>query len=457
MASMCADGGFRETAVQENPSSYFPLLDRIADGYFSKATTDKELYEAFLDLLQKDGHIPNAESLSTFKLALSTRSAAPKVEAHYQYYQTGVEPSLEKDQDDCGNWILWDGQRYCSAALDQPRGRVPQGQERDLPFDVALGSGPSCILYADITSSDFGVFHKFLAEKAGNRECAYKLRHRRLAHEALEALPVSGYGVELALKRTDYIVIDDRNAEEEGAQKPITSGTSEVVLDEEEEVADLKPLSTSELKDLGLKAGSFIMHSDSPFDTLLKLTQDFPKYSTSLVSQNISQDFLKEYRANRATLVPGGVNVLWMNGVQLVERQMDAFTLVDLLRRERKMIHGVMDLGLTGEEAISLLAHKSVAEAKGDDGDVQRFVWHDGPEDGKVIVWLNSIEKDKRYEGWPKSLMAVSFSLSSAGGMRLTSSSFFKVVCLVSCPKSVAKSSTWSFRWTLPRKTTPRW
>lgn len=416
---MCADGCYRETAVQENPSSYFPLLDRIADGYFSSATTDKELYEKFLELVQEDGHIPSAESLSTFKLALSTRSAAPRIEAHYQYYQTGVELSLGDNQDDCGNWILWEGKRYCSASLDQPRGQVPQGQERDLPFDVALGSGPSCILYGDITSPDFGTFHKFLAEKARNRDCAYKLRHHRLAHESLEALPVSGYGVELALKRTDYIVIDDRKAGEDASQKPITSGTSEVVLDEDEEVTDLKPLSTSELRDLGLKAGSFIMHSDSPFDTLLKLTQDFPKYSTSLASHNTSQDFLKEYRANRATLVPGGINVLWMNGVQLVERQMDAFTLVDLLRRERKMIRGVMDLDLTGEEAISLLAHKSVAEAKGDDNDIQRFVWHDGPEDGKVIVWLNSIEKDKRYEGWPNSLMAVSILRSSRGGMRL--------------------------------------
>lgn len=325
-----------------------------------------------------------------------------------------------EDQNGCDTWILWQGQQYCSATLDQARGQVPQGQERDLPFDIAFGSGPSCILYADITSPDFGQFHRVLAEKARNRECAYKLRHRRLSHDAQEALPVSGYGVELALKRTDYIVIDDRKADDDAAQKHIVSEASKIVLDEEGDVADLKPLSTSELKDLGLKAGSFIMQSDSPFDTLLKLTQDFPKYSTSLATHNVSEDFLAEHRANRLSLVPGGVNVLWMNGVQLVERQMDAFTLVDLLRRERKMIKGVMDLGLTGEEAISLLAHKSVAEAKTDDGELQRFLWHDEPEGGKVIVWLNDIEKDKRYEGFPKTLMAVSIPSSFVCGMSLT-------------------------------------
>lgn len=359
-----------------------------------------------MDLLQKDGLISSAESLSTFKLALSTRSAAPRIEAHYQYYQTGVQPSLKEDQEGCGGiWVLLDGQQYCSSALDKSHGRIAQGQERDLPFDIALGNGPSCILYADITASTFGEFHKVLAQKARNRECSYKLRHRRSFDESLEPLPVSGYGVELALKRTDYIVIDDRKAEEDAAQGNIAA---EVVLDEEEEVTDLKPLSTSELRDLGLKAGSFIMQSGNHFDTLLKLTQDFPKYSTSLSTHNTSQDFVREHKANRASLVPAGVNVLWMNGVQLVERQMDAFSLVDVLRRERKMISGVMDLGLTGAEAISLLAHQSVAEAKAGEAEPLRFVWHDGPEEGKVIVWLNDIEKDKRYERYPKGLMAVS-------------------------------------------------
>ncbi|CAN8104810.1 unnamed protein product [Discula destructiva] len=394
-----------ETAAQEDPSSYFPLLDRIADGYFAQAKTDKELYGTFVDLLQKDGLIPSAESLSIFKLALSTRSAAPRVEAHYQYYQTGVEPSLKGDQQGCDTWVLLDGQQYCSASLEQSHGLVPLGQERDLPFDIAMGSGPSCILYADITAPGFGEFHKMLAQKARKQECVYKLRHRRLSHGSLEPLPVSGYGVELALKRTDYIVIDDRQAEKDAGEKiAVTSGD---VLDEQEEVTDLKPLSTSELRDLGLRAGSFIMKSANHFDTLLKLTQDFPKYSTSLSTQNISRDFLMEHRANRASLVVSGMNLLWMNGVQLVERQMDPFTLVDVLRRERKMISGVMDLGLTGAEAISLLAHESVTEAKAGDAESTRFLWHDEPEDGKVIVWLNDIEKDKRYEGFPASLMAL--------------------------------------------------
>ncbi|KUI71842.1 UDP-glucose:glycoprotein glucosyltransferase [Cytospora mali] len=394
-----------ETAAQENASSYFPLLDHIADGYFAEVSTDKDLYESFLNLLQEDGHISSPESLATFNLALSTRSAAPRIEAHYQYYHTGVEPTLQGEQEGCDAWVVWQGQQHCLPSLDpgQARGQVSERQERDLPFDVSLGDGPSCILYADITSPRFGPFHMVLSEKARNRECTYKVRHRILSYESLEALPVSGYGVELQLKRTDYIVIDDRKAKEEKTQKSIES---EVVLDGEEDVADLKPLSKSELTPLGLKAASFIMQNEKPFDTLLKLTQDFPKYSTSLTTQNVSEEFFLEHKANRVQLVPTGANVLWMNGVQIVERQMDAFTLVNLLRRERKLINGVTDLGLTGEEAIALLAHEAVAAAKTTD-EIQRFIWHDEPEDGKVIIYLNNIEKDKRYEEFTKNLASL--------------------------------------------------
>ncbi|KAJ9134780.1 UDP-glucose [Pleurostoma richardsiae] len=392
-----------ETAAQENRTSYFPLLDRIADGYFEKATTDRELYEKFLDLLQEDGHIITPEALSTFKLALTTRSAAPRIEAHYQYFQTAVEPFLQSRQEQCAEWALVGGEQYCSPSLDRSNGKVPSQHDRSLPFDIVLGNGPALVFYGDITSPTFGEFHKALAEKARKGEGSYRVRHRRAPSADTEALPVSGYGVELALKRTDYIVIDDRETDMDAPQKHVTS---EVVLDSEEEVADLKPLSSSELSGLGLKAASFIMQSSSPFDTLLKLTQDFPKFSSSIAAHNASDDFVAEHQANRMQMVPQGMNVLWMNGIQLIERQIDAFTLVDMLRRERKLIHGVMDLGLTGKEAVSLLGHSEVATSKAND-EAQRFDWRDEIEDGQVIIWLNNIEKDKRYEDFPSSVLAL--------------------------------------------------
>ncbi|KAI1454617.1 UDP-glucose:glycoprotein glucosyltransferase [Annulohypoxylon moriforme] len=395
-----------ETAAGENATSYFPLLDRIADGAFTNAKTDKELYEKFLQVLKEDGHMQTPEALSTFKLALSMRSAAPRIEAHYQYYDTAVTPSLGTARADCVEWILLNGKQYCSASLAHAEGQITgDSQLRSLPFDRALGTGSEAILYADITKPEFGSFHKSLADMARKGEVSYRLRYRVGQAEEREPLPVSGYGIELQLKRTDYIVIDDRDAEAEtdSATKP---APTEVVLDGEEEVTDLKPLSSSELASLGLKAGSFIMQSDDPFQTLIKLTQDFPKFSASIAAHNASDSFVKEHRHNRALGVPAGMNVFWMNGVQLIERQIDPFNLVDSIRRERRLIEGVTDLGLTGKEAVSLLGNREVTIAKSDD-EPRRFDWRDEIEEGRVIIWLNNIEKDKRYADYPKSLMSL--------------------------------------------------
>lgn len=115
----------RETAAQENSSCYFPVLDRIADGYFKQGATDQELYTSFLKLLEDDGHLADPDSVSSFKLALSLRSAAPRIEAHYQYYNTSVESSLKGEQGEgCDVWVHFAGKRYCSPELEKEHDEV---------------------------------------------------------------------------------------------------------------------------------------------------------------------------------------------------------------------------------------------------------------------------------------------------------------------------------------------
>ena len=276
----------------------------------------------------------------------------------------------------------------------------------DLPFERALGVGKEAVLYGDPTSKEFGLFHKTLYEAAQKGELRYKLRYRKSPEAPAEALPVSGYGVELALKKTDYIVIDDREASQDGSQKPVVG---ETLLDEEEDIADLKPLSTSELSELGLRAASFVLQSEQPLDSLVKLTQDLPKFSSAIASHDISEVFLAEHKNNREKAAPGGINYLWMNGVQLIERQIEPFTLVDMIRRERKLLSGVRDLGFSGKQAVSLLGHREVATAKAQD-EAPRFDWTDRNENGRVIIWLNDLEADERYSSYPKTLQAVSFT-----------------------------------------------
>jgi UDP-glucose:glycoprotein glucosyltransferase len=105
----------RETAADEKPDVYFPILDRIADGYFDTAATDQNLYDRFLQLLNDDNLLTDPESLSSLKFALAIRNSAPRIEAHYHYYKTSIIPSLKGN--DCEAWIDLGGKQYCDPSL----------------------------------------------------------------------------------------------------------------------------------------------------------------------------------------------------------------------------------------------------------------------------------------------------------------------------------------------------
>ncbi|KAL4819346.1 UDP-glucose:glycoprotein glucosyltransferase-domain-containing protein [Aspergillus spinulosporus] len=391
-----------ETAAEENATSYFPLLDRIAEGAFDDYVTDKELFDRFVQVVVEDGHLSSPESLSSFKLSLSIRSASPRIAAHYQFYNTSVQHSLMAAQDAaCPVWVHSDGKQYCSSTMERAQQDV-EGEidGRALPFDRILGpdSLPPAILYADVASPMFKDFHQTLSALAKEGGISYRVRYRPPQHWSSRPLFVSGYGVELALKRTDYIVIDDRDAEQRGPNKIEPAGT-------EEAPDDLKPLSSSEVSRLGLNTVNYVADSEDPLNTLVKLSQDFPKYSATIAAYNASTQLHKEIKANRLGMLPPGASAIWINGVQIDPRQIDAFFLVDHLRRERKLIDSFRSLGLSAKQAVDLLTHEIVTDAVAQ-GAPQRYDYRDESEGGGVIIWLNDLEKDARYESWPNQLTA---------------------------------------------------
>lgn len=398
----------RETAAEENSTSYFPLLDRVADGTFDNALTDKELYDRFLKVVYEDGYLKSPEGLSSFKLSLAIRSAAPRIEAHYQFYNTSVQHSLMAAQDAvCSVWVHSDGKQYCSPDMERAQQDVAGDVDpRELPFDRVLGDvlSPPAVLYADIASPMFKEFHQMLSALARDGQVAYRVRYRPPQHWSSRPLFVTGYGVELALKRTDYIVIDDRDAEQRGPEQDTTSDPEQWKDDSPD---DLKPLSSSEVARLGLNTVGYVADSDDPLETLVKLSQDFPKYSSRIAAHNATKSLLKEIRTNRGRMLPPGMNVMWINGIQVDPRQIDAFSLLDQLRRERRLIEKFRDIGLSAQETVNLLSHEFLAEALAND-EPPRFNYRDDIEGGRVVIWLNNLEKDSKYQAWPSELMAVS-------------------------------------------------
>ena len=53
------------------------------------------------------------------------------------------------------------------------------------------------------------------------------------------------------------------------------------------------------------------------------------------------------------------------------------------------------------------MSHSAIADTQ-TANEPQRYDFRDTAEGGNVIVWLNDIENDDRYESWPADLRAVS-------------------------------------------------
>lgn len=256
----------------------------------------------------------------------------------------------------------------------------------------------------------FKEFHQTLSALVKEGQISYRVRYRPPQHWSPRPLYVSGYGVELALKRTDYIVIDDRDA----GQKEPSNGEANKVSDiEGDSPDDLRPLSSSEVSRLGVNTVSYVMDSDNPLDTLVKVSQDFPKYSAKIAAHNATTKLLQDIRSSRLGMLPSGVNVMWINGVQMDARKIDAYSLLDHLRRERRLIEKFRDLGISAQEAVDLLSHKLLGESLEQDAP-QRYNYRDEIEGGGVLIWLNDLEKDAKYDSWPGELGAVSESIRCA-------------------------------------------
>ena len=411
----------RETAAEEEKDSYFPLLNKIASGEFAKETTDEALYSRFLQVAQQEGFLTDTVTLSSFNLALSINSAAPRIEAHYRYYEDTLEPVMGASyKPQCRVWLQWSQKQHCTKSIESmistwerfPKFVAPRcpligscltssdSDHTELAFDRVLQTKPdvpAAILHADIGDPDFLHFHRILTDFAKRGVLSYRVRYRAPRSLVKRQVLLGGYGVELALKKTDYKVMDDREVQNQDAsnEEPMKQGG----LTGDEEISDIKPLHPKDVAFLGIKAASFVMSSDNKLDSLLRLVQDLPKHSSALSTAEINSALSDELIENRAIFLNPGSNAIWVNGLQLEDSQINAFALLDTLRRERRFIQKFEALGLTKAQAIGLLSHKIITEARQNELPL-RFDYRDETEGGNVIVWLNDLEKDERYKEW---------------------------------------------------------
>ncbi|CAG8465507.1 9724_t:CDS:10 [Cetraspora pellucida] len=424
-----------ESVAAENSSAYFSLIDEFLrrDLISSNIISDFDLYNQALDIIKSGQYLSVPTSLSFLEFALSLHTTAPAIQAYYHYYNATVVPStkdyIENHEHlnfdpDCDVWVDWYGNQACSieefkkltGITDNSKFNSNFNIKSDapipklLPFDHFLQYdeiAPLAVLYANLNSPSFLTFHKFLSDLAKNGVLSYVLRYRP-PKEKRDTLYLSGYGVELALKNTDYIVLDDRKVEtddvnENDNQEPMLQERSSIDHLFDQQISEIKPLKYGEIKDLGLKAAQFVLEAQNPLLALSQLSQDFPKYSGPISQITLNSTWEAEVQLNQQYIMDIDKNSIWINGLILDPNSVNPFSLLKTMRRERQIMLSLKSLGLSLQQTVELLASPIISESKYSQ-DIFRGVFdvRDKSEKEHVVVWLNDLEKEVRYAHWPR-------------------------------------------------------
>uniref|UniRef100_A0A671PG61 UDP-glucose:glycoprotein glucosyltransferase 2-like n=1 Tax=Sinocyclocheilus anshuiensis TaxID=1608454 RepID=A0A671PG61_9TELE len=357
-------------------------------------------------IIKKAGQFLTDLQVNLLKLSLSLRAYSPAVHAFQQIARDEPPP------DGCVAFVVVHGQNACSTkdmkkllktAAGRPR---PYLYKSDHQYPGVNGTDlPVAVLYAEIGTKDFNTFHKVLSERAQEGKLIYVLRHF-VSEPKNEKMLLSGYGVELAIKSTEYKAVDDTqvkvttdNVDENDEVQGFLFGKlkkSHPELQEElgelrkhllESTNDMTPLKVWELQDLSFQAASRIM-TVPKFDSLKlmqELSQNFPSRARVFTFQRLSESM---------GIHPGDAS-LFINGIHVDLDLHNPFSILDILRTEAKILEGLHNLGIKGS-SISKFLHLPSSATLEDSYALD--IRHTS------IMWINDIEKDSMYRHWPSSL-----------------------------------------------------
>ncbi|BES97993.1 udp-glucose glycoprotein [Nesidiocoris tenuis] len=412
-----------EYLADESQTNFWNFVDLLSEqaNPIVYEKTDKAYYERALQLI---GRFLSPSQISLLKFALSLHVYSPRVE---MFCQIASQKQLT-----CPVAAYVNGAFECDLLLLQDA--VKEAQNNPLSDNVEVlrldhkypgsDTGPLVILYGELGSPEFAEFHNYLSDKAKRGQIQYVFRHW-VKERQQKKVRLSGYGVELQLKSTEYKAQDDAKVE--------GGGTEDSEEDEEEEVegfnfnklkalypdkvqeleklrtdliessSELAPLKVWQFQELSLQAAQRIMSApkDEVLHVLSYIAQNFPTQARSLVKTVVSPELKSEMMQNqdkfsRTLHVQPSDTSLFVNGMFFDLETHDIFTILEYIRDELRMMEGLNDIGVSDKNASNALLALDMSNTGVDFGlDIR----------DSAVMWVNDIELDKQYNRWASSLM----------------------------------------------------
>eukprot|EP00842_Homolaphlyctis_polyrhiza_P004312 jgi/Hompol1/4882/HPOL_004022-RA len=245
------------------------------------------------------------------------------------------------------------------------------------------------------------------------------------------SVSLSGYGVELAIKSTEYKVEDDRSIKvTETSGEKLADESADSDRDQEQSlyqaVPIIKTLKKEQIQEIDHKAASYIAQSSSPIDALARVSQDFPKYAHMIEQLPVNESVVSTAQMLRHFTTE--TNLLLLNGIPIDIPSFSAFKLLRVMRKETKLVKSLQQISWTAHEAIELLAAQlstSSGPNWGECFDVR----------SKTVFWINDVERDSRYSRFPSQISEI-LRPSYPGQLKYIRKNLLSAVFLMDLSKS---------------------
>ncbi|KQJ97067.1 UDP-glucose:glycoprotein glucosyltransferase isoform X2 [Brachypodium distachyon] len=362
------------------------------------------------------------ESLSSVPVeddALEQISGHGPVEGTCCWVDTGS--ALLFNSADLHKWLEGSGKRTMDSTGQ------PELFDFDHVYPRSNVTAPVAILYGAVGTKCFKELHVRLAEASKKGKVRYALRPVLpsgcqatssfcASIGAVDAVTLSGYGVELALKNMEYKAMDDTAIKKGVAlEDPKTEDLGQEVrgfifskiLERKPELNDeamafrdyllsstvSDTLEVWELKDLGHQTAQRILHASDPLQSMQEINQNFPSVVSSLSRMKLDDSIKDEIIANQR-MVPPGKSLMALNGALINIEDLDLYLLMDMVREELSLADQFIRLKLPKSAVHKILSAAPPAESNSFRVDFRASHVH----------YLNNLEEDDLYKRWRSNL-----------------------------------------------------
>ncbi|KAL7645301.1 UNVERIFIED_CONTAM: hypothetical protein RMT77_003687 [Armadillidium vulgare] len=412
-----------EYLADESPATFWALIDSVNDnnllGYFEK--TDKEKFDFLLQIADK---FLSPSQISLLKFSLALRIYSPKIES---FRQIALDRGIQNAE--CDIVVDINGDLICDPSrLDSVVKTAGKSQISVFTVDHIYPGGSevsevTAVLYGELGNAKLKEFHDKLKRYSELGEIRYIFRPY-VHSPSSRKLRLSGYGVELQIKSTEYKAQDDTKLQEELNQEKDDEESDQEVegfmfkklktLHPElkdnlnnlkshliASAEDMVPLKVWQLQHLSMQAAQRIMQSpeEERLSLFTNTAQNFPSQARSLTRTKVDDKMKKEILKNQNTLRsqadigPNDASLL-INGMYFDLDYTDIYTVLDHVKNEQRVMERLFKLGIKGDKLNDLL-NLDMSETKIEYGiDIR----------DSAVYWMNDIEKDKGYRRWPSSI-----------------------------------------------------